>query len=235
VDKNPTDLMMRFEYESGQPVWSECTLDIADGDDMAKDFMRNTGYDNYTNFFEVSNFAFGISLNPQEGGASASASQPRHGQPSAGDTREFARWRSAVGEEFKQISPKYPLDFDRFTFERVIDSASPKFFQACCKSETFGSAVLIKRLSQGGQGPDGQPRPSVSYLRMEFNDVLIVGINWDDGEVIKEKCEFICRGMTIRYRRQMADGTIAKSESSIVWTPDRGRSIVTLNRTIANG
>jgi type VI protein secretion system component Hcp len=235
VDKNPTDLMMRFEYDPSRPVWSECTLDIASNDDMAADFMRNTGYDNYTNFFEVSNFSFGISLSSQETGAGTSTGQARVGSQSAGNTREFARWRSASGEEYKNISPKYPLRFDSFSFERVIDSASPKFFQACCKAETFGLAVLVKRLSQGGQGPDGRPRPSASYLRIEFRDVLIRGINWDDGEVIKEKCEFTCRGMMIRYRRQMPDGTIVKSESSILWTPNRGRSIVTLDRRTTHG
>ena len=68
--------------------------------------------------------------------------------------------------------------------------------------------MLVKRISQGQQG--GVSRPTVGYLRMDFTKVLITGVGWDDGDVVKEKCEFICQGLKMTYRRQQADGTVAK-------------------------
>jgi type VI protein secretion system component Hcp len=220
MDQNKTDLVMKFVLE-GQPVWAECALEVAADDTLMRDFLKNTGYDNYSNFFETSSFEMSLSLVGDDQSTNALSHQmrqPTH-QNNTPAPQPFARWRSATARELREGIP-YPLDFDKFSFERVIDSASPIFFQACCTSQTFDSAVLVKRLAQGGVAGGGQP--SAAYLRIDFTKVLITGINWDDGDVVKEKCEFICQGMKITYRRQNQDGSVARDkEFSAVWPKER--------------
>ncbi len=224
MDQNKTDLVMKFVLD-GQPVWAECALDVAPGDTMMQEFTKNSGYDYYSNFFEISSFDLGMSLKESSESNNALGQQPRQqAQSKSPATGAFARWRSASAKEYKSI--QYPLEFDKFRFQRTIDRASPIFFQCCCTSRSFDSAVLVKRISQGQQG--GVSRPSVGYLRFDFTKVLIIGLDWDDGEVVKEKCEFICQGIKVTYRRQKADGTVASgpgSESAAVWpNPAKDRS-----------
>lgn len=225
MDSAATDLVMKFTLHR-QPVWAECALLIASDDSLMSDFTRRHDYRTYTNFFEISDFDFGLSLkeSDESGGMLGQAQRPQtpNRTPASG---AFARWRSATQQEYKAI--QYPLEFDKFSFSRSIDAASPIFFQACCTSSTFDSATLVKRISQGEQG--GADRPTVGYLRIDFTKVLITGIGWDDGDVVKEKCEFICQGMKITYRRQKADGTIASgrgSETQAEWpNPSKDRTL----------
>lgn len=214
-----TDLVMKFTLD-GQPVWAECTLDVASGDTFMSDFSKPTEYDNYSNFFEVDSFTMSMSLDGDDkstGTLQQSTSRPNsnNANPASG---QFARWRSATNSEYKDIH--YPLTFDKFTFERVIDHASPIFFQCCCTSKTFDSAVLVKRVSQGQVG--GTVRPALGYVRIEFTKVLITGIGWDDGDVVKESCEFICQKMRINYRKQKSQGTVDTGAGlSMSWPSSR--------------
>src|SRR5882672_8549814 len=118
MEQNATDLVMKFVLD-GKPVWAECALEIDPKDTMMKDFGQNTGYDNYADFFEVSGFDFGISLKPDDNAGNALNSSPRTATaPSPAKTAgalPFARWRSAVGQEYRKI--QYPLEFDEFNFE----------------------------------------------------------------------------------------------------------------------
>jgi type VI protein secretion system component Hcp len=201
---------MRFVLE-GRPVLGECRLAIAPNDTLMADFQATRPF---PNFFEVTDFDFAIALKESDDGKSSTG---------AGS---FARWRSAAPSEYKDI--KYPLEFDKFTFSRQIDRASPVFFQGCCTSQTFDTAVLVKRLSQGALG--GVMRPAVAYMRVEFSNVLITGIDWADGDVVTERCEFICRQMQVTLRQQTTDGGVSgANESRADWpskTQDRSLNIL---------
>ena len=74
MEKAATDLVMKFVLDQ-QPVWAECALDIPLGDTLMKDFLKHTGYDNYSNFFEVSSFDFGIALRDEDQSNSAFSQQ----------------------------------------------------------------------------------------------------------------------------------------------------------------
>jgi type VI protein secretion system component Hcp len=226
MDQNKTDLVMKFVLE-GKPVWAECALGVSPDDTLMWDFLKNTGYDRYSDFFEVSNFDMSLSLVGDDQGGSANGHTARQSphQNNASATQPFGRWRSATNQEIRAGIP-YPLDFDRFSFERVIDRASPIFFQSCCTSQTFDSAVLVKRLAQGD--PSEDERPSMAYLRIEFKKVLITGINWDDGDVVKEKCDFICQSMKMTYLKQNMSGIVSRDkEYGAVWPRDRSLYIRT--------
>jgi type VI protein secretion system component Hcp len=231
MDQNKTDLAMKFVLD-GQPVWAECTLAVAPKDTLMSDFMKNTGYDNYSNFFETSSFEMSLALVGEDQSTTAihnSVRKPASANSSA-PSQPFARWRTASNDEIRRGIP-YPLEFDKFSFERTIDRASPIFFQSCCTSKTFDSATLVKRLAQGGVATGDQA--SSAYLRIDFFKVLITGINWDDGDVVKEKCEFICQEMKIKYRRQNQDGSIAQDKHYTAhWPTDRSLFIRTGGRQL---
>lgn len=226
MQDSKTDLVMRFVLGNGEPVLAECLLDVWKNDTLMKDF-KSAGQNHFSNFFEVSSFDLSIALKETDKKKSTlkSKNDPLNTQQKSGEkaapSGAFAAWRSATKDELKKIY--YPLELDKFSFKRNIDCASPVFFQSCCKSETFASAVLVKRRSQGGTDVDGGLLPSAGYLRIEFTKVLITGIDWDDGEVVEEKCEFICRGITVTYRQQKDDGTIDASTGlqPVEWNNDR--------------
>lgn len=223
MEQGKSDMVMRFTLD-GRPVWAECSLDVAPGDSMMEGFQQSS-YDSYSNFFEITDFEFGIALSDQDESVSALGQHAKqghqHARPPAGAAPaaakgKFVRWRSAKEDEYRKI--KYPLEFDKFTFTRAIDGASPIFFQACCNTQSFTSAALVKRVSEGDRGQGSGP--AVGFLRIDFKDVLITGVDWDDGEVIREKCTFICKAMRLQYRQQSPGGSLL-SPVGMSWDQSR--------------
>ncbi len=227
MDQNKSDLIMQFVLH-GKPVSAECSLDIAVGDTLTTEFARHASYRNHSNFFEVGNFRMGLSLKEDDQGSGVLSRQAQlPGQsPKSPAAGAFARWRSATADEAKNIL--YPLEFDKFCFDRAIDAASPVFFGCCCTSTTFDKAILVKRAPQGHQG--GEANPSLAFLRIEFTKVLITGIAWADGDVVAEQCEFICQEMKIRYRQQKPDGSMG-AEMPVHWPTARSLSILAKTAT----
>jgi type VI protein secretion system component Hcp len=195
---------MKFQLK-GKPVFAECTLDVAAGDALMQGFQAaQPGVrDPHINFFEVYDFDFDKSI--KEGDVKET--------PAAGlGSGPFARWRSAITPEYKKI--KYKMEFDKFSFKRTVDRASPIFFASCCSSTTFDSATLVKRLAQGGD------RAPAGILRIDFEKVLLTGIDWSDDDLIKESCDFICQKVTITLRQQQTDGTISGAQEYVMtWDP----------------
>ena len=63
----------------------------------------------------------------------------------------------------------------------------------------------------------GIDRMSVGYLRIDFRDVLLTGLAWDDGDMVTERITFICKAMRLRYKPQRADGSLASPAPDAVW------------------
>ena len=209
-DSSKSDMVMMFVDKSGAPVWAESTLGVLPGDPLMKGFTAIQSYDDYSSFFEVSTFSFSVALNPQDQGTGALSQQTQTASPSGSAPAaqdQFSAWRSASASDYKSIH--FPLEFDSFSFSRVIDGASPIFFAACCNQESFRHVALVKRAAVGMLG--GSRMQSVGFLRLDFRDVLLTGINWDDGDLVTESCTFICKAMKVRYSRQMADGQMLPS------------------------
>ena len=61
-------------------------------------------------------------------------------------------------------------------------------------------------------GQDSGPK---AYLRIDFTDLLITELDWDEGEVIKEKYKFVCRGVKMQYKPQASDGTLGSAVPGI--------------------
>jgi type VI protein secretion system component Hcp len=199
--RSTTDLLMRLviERETGPfksgPVAGESTLALGPGDTLVSDFTPGQ-------FFEIDDFDMEITLR-DETSKSGSSSSPLGNGPNAQSTEKlkgtFARWRSNKGEDYKMI---YPSDADVFSFSRAMDRASLVLLGMCCLGGTFDSASVVKRRSIGTS------EVARSFLRIDFKKVLVVGVDWDDGAVIKEKCKFVCRSIKITYHMQKPDGSM---------------------------
>ncbi len=220
-DKPTSDIVMKFVDKDGNPVWAESTLSVLKADPFMAGFEPIGSYDEYSNFFEVTTFNYNITVKPDDEnvgamsqhGSAVNAGFP--GRPPAAQD-QFSRWRSAKNDEYKKM--KFPIEFDTFTFTRIIDGASPAFFRACCYQESFKTAALVRRVATGVRG--GTERSAAGFLRLDFKDVLITSISWDDGELVTENVEFICKHLQVRYRQQQADSSLL-SPTEAIWDQDR--------------
>jgi type VI protein secretion system component Hcp len=207
TEQPKTDTVMKFQLK-GQDLNTECTLAVTDGDDLMTGFKGVKGSSS-SNFFEVHDFEFGMSLKQQEDSNPANRNTSATQKPDQG---AFALWRSANDSQYKDAVKNYPLEFDKFSLKRTIDCVSPIFFQNCLSSTSFSSATLVKRISPGG---DQAP---LAFLRIDFTDVLLTGVDWTDGDLVTESIDFICKQMVVQLKSQGAEGTLT-APSSITWNP----------------
>lgn len=215
-----TDTIMLFNLSAGKPIDAECTLLIDNDDTLIKGLgFKPADEDNpKSTFFQVHDFEFGMSLKENDTKETGQATN----QVMA-DSGAYAQWRSAAGDSYKKI--EYPLEFDKFSFKRTIDCASPVLFEKCCKSMSFHSAVLIKRMAQGGD------QGSVAVMRSVFTKVLVTGIDWSDGELVQESVDFICQQMEMTLIPQTAAGAVdIDKQFTVIWQPgadgSRGKKIL---------
>jgi len=193
-----SDLLMKLVTTGGQGIAAGGTSAVVKDDKLLFDFWAGK-------FFEVEDFGLEFELNDFETAGTANTGQT---QQAAVQVGKFASWRDLRKTTAQVQEISFPVDMEPLTFTRLIDRASPLLFENCANSVSFASATLVKRKVTG------QKLALQSFLRLDFKDVLIVGITWDDGDILKEKCKFICRGVTVQYRRQASDGTLAAPASA---------------------
>ena len=119
-------------------------------------------------------------------------------------------------------SLQYPIDLEEISISRQLDKASPIFLQSCLKLQPFTKAVIVKRKVVGGVMAKSSVR-HLGFLRLEFTKPLITAVDWEDGEIVREKLKFICRGVTVAYRPQKPDGSLG-DPVSMSW--DLSRALV---------
>jgi type VI protein secretion system component Hcp len=225
-DQSAYDIAMKFVLKGGGIINGESAMQILDGDPLMDGFTSISEY--YSNFFEVTSFDFSMNLEPQDAASNAprSAATPV-GRPqpptvaAAGKTAAaaggdpFGRWRSATESEAQKM--RFNLKFQTFHFTRVIDAASPIFFQNCCNQKRFESAALVKRVSMGIPAPSSSGSVAPAFMRLDFKDILLTSIQWDDGDLVTESCEFECNWMSFQYRQQAPDGTLLPPQTKAIW------------------
>ena len=211
-DEHKSDIVMKFVLKDGSRVDAECALEKSPSDTVFMEGFKPAPYNDYSNFFQISKFDFGFEVSDEAksktkvAATQSSAAQTARAKVSGGVMGEFASWRSANEEQAKKIA--FQLNFEAFRFERLIDAASPIFFLHCVNSLSFQSAAMVKRVSVGNdRSPEG-------FLRIDFQDVLITSLSWDDGDMTTEKCEFICRDFQLMYRQQLASGAWGATRSA---------------------
>ena len=235
ADNNGTDVLMQLRFDNG-PLEAECQTEVDSDDDP---FVSD--YDNGT-FFEVKEFSFGMNIDDKDpktdsvnaGSQPFATPQGARGLHGLGDGRltpaqiaaiaaatkkesKFGRWKSASPSDLQSMKC-YPVRMDEVSIKRDYDKASPVLFRQCCLSGAFKSASLIKRKDVGGSKLRG-------FLRMEFNDVLITHLEWEDGDTIEESFRFVFRSVTIKYRitllRKGQNEASLQSLPDVEWSYDR--------------
>jgi type VI protein secretion system component Hcp len=165
-------------------------------------------------FFEIEDFDLGIDL---VDGDSSSTTKPTTGtgQQQTGQQKEktgrFSKWVQGIATVSPSGSSQmYPIEMTPFGFTKQADAASPILFKSCFKTLPFDSAVVVVRKTGGLQGKNSVGA-GLPFIRIEFKDVLVISVDYDCGEVIKEKCKFVARTVQVKYRTQNADGSGGKS------------------------
>ena len=211
---NSTDLLMRFvlngvalEAESS----SELEVKGRSRDPLLEGFQKGR-------MFEVTSFTFGTGIKDDDDGAQPGAAgkagntaqggnqggnqgSNQTGRAGKSALGSFKKWRSGNGGR----GSKYPADVHPVTFNRMIDRASSTLLQNCINRKTYDVATLVKRKAAGG------PAAGEAYLRFDFQGVLMVGIDWDADDLVKEKCTFICRKVILQYKPQLPDGSLGSA------------------------
>jgi type VI protein secretion system component Hcp len=196
------DVLMMVVGSDGKGVPAECQTELATGkdkDDMMDGFVKGT-------YFELEDFDFGMNVEDRDDESTADnqTDTKKTDKKSGKGKAKFQRWMSMpIGAKASIDSDGgYPVDLEPFSFTRHMDKASPLFFNAISSKLSFKSATVVKRKDVGAEtGPQ-------AFLRIDFTDVLFISIGWDNGEIVKEKCKFICRQVLVKYRPQAHSGLL---------------------------
>jgi type VI protein secretion system component Hcp len=217
ADKDSVDLLMTFIEKGGKGVPAESTTqwDPAENNDMMKDFQPHC-------VFEVDDFTFVVNLSGNDDGG-ADNSVHRTNPPPTGtqNMQQKTRGASSTSQQFAKYiesgTINYKAEVQPVTITRQIDKSSIQFLQHCFDHKNFEKAVLVKRKFTGGRG---EIRFHEAFLRLEFTEPLITGIEWDEGDVVREKMTFVCRGIKAAYKPQKPTGELGGSLPAN-WTPPR--------------
>ena len=205
---NSGDMLMKLVAAGGKALQAESQAVLnTSADSLLKGFLP--GY-----FFEVQDFVIGFGLQDDDSasdpGAQMAALLQAHGaatsatgggKPPKASKPRFGKWVNG------DSSTTYPSTLDQVSFSKLFDATSPAMFEMCGESKAFDSATMVRRRSGGGD-TTGKVPTLMTFLRIDFTNVLITDVDWDIGDDgIKEKCKFVCRAVKVQYARQRADGT----------------------------
>jgi type VI protein secretion system component Hcp len=124
----------------------------------------------------------------------------------------FSRWRSATGGTWTEKNA-YPAYINEFNFTRLIDKATPMIFDLCCKKESLESVTFIKRKAAVARSnlhlrSNESATEELAFMRIDLLNVLIMGVNWSDGDIVQESCRVKCQEMHVTYWQQLANSTL---------------------------
>jgi type VI protein secretion system component Hcp len=223
ADKDSIDVLMTFIVSKtngvageGSSVWDTTDHDMMEG---------FTG----GNIFEVDDFTFSAGLTGAEdrsgtdgaswsgrpgenfiharGGQERPTMTPNAARKAAGGSSLFAKYIASGEINFNAEIPEV-------TITKQVESSSIPFLKACLNYSKFERAMLVKRKFTGNHNF------YEAFLRLEFKEPLITGVEWDEGEIIREKLKFVCRGITAMYRPQDSKGRLGKVLQT-TWSPVR--------------
>jgi hypothetical protein len=234
-----TDVLMTFIDKSGAGVAGECASVWNISDSMKDGFSAGT-------FFEVNEFSFSGGIKAEGSGSSNGSggftssrgnnlsarpaptasgqvkSTPKLPPTNPNDPNAKSKDRGSEFSKYimgiKDWEKGMAMDVKEIEVTRQMDVGSPILFSSCVNLVSFTKAILVKRKIIGGIASRGVTVPLMGFFRIEFKEPLIISVDWDDGEVIKEKIKFVCRGGTIIYKPQKPDGSLG-DQTSVTWTP----------------
>lgn len=212
------DLFMYMTDHNGKDMKGESSLRIARSsalETMMTEF-KSAEYDNYSNFFDLTDFDFSIELeDTDKTGGSDSVGPHADWYMHKNPLESFANQRNDPRNN------QYKLKKVSGTFGKVVDSVSPILFQNCCLKRPFQKAILVKRAFTGATARKDDSS-ALGYLRIFMTNVMITNVSWNDGDVVEEKIRFKCEHMEVYYRKQENPGRLDKQIELLNWTWSRG-------------
>lgn len=109
-----------------------------------------------------------------------------------GSAGEFSRFMLEGRSFLRKEKKAYPSDLEPVSITKRMDISSPVLFDKCQSSFKFVSATVLKRKAVGKNMLYG-------FLRIDFTDVMLIELNWDDDDVTKETFKFVCRKAVVTY------------------------------------
>lgn len=152
--------------------------------------------------FEVDKFSFGVgTVDDENPNNKNDKKKPEDGKKvdnaaNRSANSSYKRWRTtgkALG---------YPVEFQKVSFTRKIDSSSNGMMQNFLDVLYYDRIILFKRKATGSSAA------GLAFVRFDFSNALMVSLDWSNDDEIEETCCFICRAVTISYRPQLPDGTL---------------------------
>jgi type VI protein secretion system component Hcp len=218
VSNDTGDLLMKFVM-NGKAIAGGSTTDLGSSSLVPNPLLK--GFE-AGRMIEIDSLSFRCGTSGTEPGA-APPKDP-NAQRGAKDDDEpapmnprpggYQSWRAGK-------ATKYPLDIQPISLTRSIDMASAVLIQSCIDCVSFDSATLVKRK------PAGTQTAGEVYLRMDFNGVLVIKVDWSDDDTVKETIAFIARSITVSYRAQLANGSLGPLISGF-WSMVPGETQVNL-------
>ena len=189
-DSVDSDVLMYMAQTAGSPMAAESTSELNADDTLTSDFVAGK-------YFEIEDFTLQMNLSDDEGDGAAD---------NAKETRPYGRWRG-LADDSDTPDPPFRADPDDVSFSRLIDSASPVLLKNCLDKKRFDTAVIVKRSRMGSAAQMS------TILRLEFQQVFVRAVQWEDGNTVRESCKFKFGLMKATYRKRNQDSSIASSSS----------------------
>ena len=206
------DILMKLEVTTGLHIEAECTAiieanpKIGAKDELASGFTaQNLAGGRRTNYFSIDEFTFPLALIDADDEEDSEtrrqrqheeklqmlleASQEGKGMRARRKT-EFTRFMTQGRRTARERS--YPADLEQITITKRFDVSSTNIFRLCKDNKTLFGASILKRKPIGDQSLR-------TYLRLDFTDVLITDLSWEDGDFVKEQFKFVCRKAEVTY------------------------------------
>jgi type VI protein secretion system component Hcp len=202
--------MMLKQTGGGAAIDAESTSSIDGETGWTDDFTAGK-------YFELQDFTLGIDIEDND----SASTKPPVTDPHTGvtttpaKTGKFSKWVQGIAASAGPgvLSTLYPVQMDAFSFTKQLDAASPVLFKNCFKTIPFDSAAIVMRKT-GGVQHTKTGIGHIGFLRIDFTGVLITSIDWDAGEIVKEKVKMVCRTVQVKYRAQNNDGSAGKLSNS---------------------
>ena len=151
------DLFMYMLDENDNTLPCESAIMIAKGDPFMTEF-KPAGLDSYSNYFDVTEFEFALALDDSSKGGAGAGGAGAGAAASAGSSiGSFGDWYMADDPltAFSSNDKRYRIKKISGSIGKVVDSASPGFFQNCCNKKTYNKAILVKRAFTGAPAGSG--------------------------------------------------------------------------------
>lgn len=159
-------------------------------------------------YFDLDSFDMGIKLNDKDStNYDSDKKKKTDDDEDKKKSGSFSKWVQGIMPPNTSVSSFYPLEMEEVSFSRQIDSFSPLLFQMCFQTKSFDQVTFVKRKISGLGSNSSTGIGNIPFFRVDFKQVLVIGLTWEAEEMIKEKCKFVCRSVAVRYRPQLHPGT----------------------------